>query len=69
MEKSTAIKFIDTLVTERGTKEAINILAQAAKVKWHTAYGWWRRGSVPEWRLEAIQAIAARPHQTKKKRA
>lgn len=46
-----AIAEMRKLVDDHGTKIGIHKIAAMADVPWSTAYGWWRRGNVPEWRL------------------
>ncbi len=58
MEKKAALKVLDSLVEQHGKMVAADMLAKSAKVPQATAYGWLRRGRIPEWRLPAIAALA-----------
>lgn len=55
MTKEQAAAYLQGLVDEHGTKVGIAKAAQAMGLKWNTVYGWWRRGSIPEWRLAAFK--------------
>lgn len=53
MDKRAALSFLDKLIQDEGI-DGIKRFAAAAGFKWETAYAWYRRVNVPEWRLEAF---------------
>jgi len=60
MTEKEALAYLDELVEEHGSKVGIAKAAQALGLKWHTVYGWWRRDSVPEWRLPGFEQARKR---------
>lgn len=59
MTSREAYAVLAALVAEYGTTEGVQRAADLAGVGWHTAYGWWRRRSVPAWRANAFERKAA----------
>ena len=55
MTSNEAFAIMARLVAERGTKDGIAAVADMAGVGWSTAYGWWRRKNVPDWRVAAFE--------------
>ncbi len=60
MTEKEALAFLRARVDEHGLKVGIAKAAQALGLKWNTVYGWWRRESVPEWRLGAFDQAQKR---------
>lgn len=60
MTEKDALKYLADLVEEYGVKVGIAKGAQALGLKWNTVYGWWRRASVPEWRLASFDTAKKR---------
>jgi transposase-like protein len=60
MTEKEAYAYLQTFVDQHGTKVGIAKAAQALGLKWNTVYGWWRRESVPEWRLAAFDQAKKR---------
>jgi len=60
MTEKEALAYLAELVEEHGSKVGIAKAAQALGLKWNTVYGWWRRGSVPEWRFQAFEQAKKR---------
>ena len=60
MDNKQAMAFVRKLVADRGKMKAAEIIANAARVPLHTAYGWMRRDSIPGWRMDAIVKLAKR---------
>lgn len=58
MKPNEAFAVMARLVAEHGTRAGIGMVAEMAGVGWHTAYGWWRRGNVPDWRVAAFDKAA-----------
>lgn len=54
MTETEAIELIDRLVKRYGKMKAVARIAAAASVPLHTAYGWVRRRSIPDWRLSKL---------------
>jgi hypothetical protein len=59
MTEQEAVTFLKSLFAAKGI-EGLQKFAPRAGVKWTTAYGWYRRESIPEWRLPAIKKAMPR---------
>lgn len=63
MNKREALSFLDGLMQSDGI-DGIKRFAEKAGFKWETAYAWYRRANVPDWRLEAfargVKAVGSR---------
>lgn len=64
MDSKQAVAHLVSIVEKDGVK-GIQMLAAKMGVGWNTVYGWYRRGNVPAWRLQALSKAA----QSKKKAA
>lgn len=59
MTKKHAIGFIEYVININGAAAGCQLIATHLGISWSTVYGWYRRNSVPAWRLEALER--ARP--------
>ena len=53
MTQAEALADMAQLIERIGKMAAIERIARDAGVPPTTVYGWWRRGSVPEWRIKS----------------
>lgn len=58
MNQDQALGILAGLAAKHGPLEACAQVAAFAKIKSSTVYGWWRRASVPEWRLPMFSDFA-----------
>ncbi len=50
MDRTEALAQLKKLHAEKGI-EGFKTFGARKGIRWETAYGWFRRGNVPEWRL------------------
>ncbi len=60
MTEKEALAYMRSHVEQIGVKRGIEVVSRQTKVPWNTAYGWWRRESIPDWRLPAFAKRKAR---------
>lgn len=58
MTERQAISFLRSLASEYGVRDGVQTLATQLQLPWNTVYGWYRRGSIPAWRIDAIKEVA-----------
>ena len=58
MTQDEALGMLAGLAAKYGPLEACARVAEVTKIKSTTVYGWWRRASIPEWRLPAFDLLA-----------
>ena len=56
MDRKAALKFIQSRAEKVTWDELAKEIGESAAI----IYGWYRRGSVPKWRVPAIEAAAKR---------
>lgn len=61
MDRKAALKFIDRRAQEATWEQVAKEIGEETAI----VYGWWRRGSVPKWRVPAVAAAAAKIEQQK----
>ncbi len=59
MTEAQALKFLRHLTDRHGVSDGVQILSTQLNLSWNTVYGWYRRKSIPQWRVESIGAVAA----------
>ncbi len=59
MTEKQAVSFLKALTAKHGVQDGLQMLAEEVGVTWHTAYGWYRRKSVPQWRIDSIRKVSA----------
>lgn len=60
MTEKEALAYLAKVVRADGVKDGLGKVAADFGVKFHTVYGWWRRESIPEWRLPSFDAVRKR---------
>ena len=68
MTSKEALQKLRDLAAEHGVIDGIKHAATAMGVKYTTVYGWYRRATVPEWRLPAFSALAEQSSKRKAKK-
>ena len=61
MDSKEALAFIKSKADEMGWEA----LAAAMNMNMGVIYAWWRRGNVPDWRLQAVEAAAKKLNKRK----
>ncbi len=59
MTQKQALAFVQYTIGMHGALDGCQLIADQLGITWGTVYGWYRRNSVPTWRLEALER--ARP--------
>lgn len=57
MNQQKAYALIDYTIAQHGAVDGCQLIAGKLGISWNTVYGWYRRGSVPEWRVEGLERI------------
>jgi transposase len=57
MTQDQALALLKRAVARHGTRNGCRMVAERLGITWETAYGWYRRSSVPQWRVEAMARL------------
>jgi transposase len=57
MDTQHAYALIEYTVKRHGAVDGCQLIGEKLGISWNTVYGWYRRGNVPGWRLEALERI------------
>ncbi len=57
MTQNQAFGLIQYAIASYGTVKGCELVADALGIAWQTVYAWHRRGTVPQWRIEALARI------------
>jgi len=64
MDETTALAVIKDYVARYGVMKACKAIADRIAAEPNTVYGWYRRGSIPQWRLVTFNALKPRKKRT-----